>query len=1129
MPTHFTSFQIKNTTTDPMIISVNDPDGNVHTVETLDPGKESLQVAPADASWSIEPLNQGLPENTDSPAGGGQISIAPVSSKIEIRAETSLLPLDSIDSELTHYEAFLRLETGAHTSRVNQLLVTPDGKTLVTSGGDKTIRVWDVETRKQIGMLLGEIGAGSDGKIQAIALSRDGRYIVALAWRNPPGALDDDDRETDVRVYELATANLQAGFRYPGTLQDLDFSPDGRYLAIVGNPAMEGKRKDEERHGNVYIYHTESIVNGGFGEFPAPLASDVLFRENTLIPSYVRFIPEEIGDSAGARLVVATWIHHFGGDPEYTGKLIWYSYSGVNGLVKNVERDIEGHVTPESLTVSRDYAILTAHHGDPKSFYCYDHSGGFVGAVSSESNPAQPVFSNDESQLIVGQRGDSALVQVKVYNTALGQFQLKSTYYGHDSEVVAVALLQDGTAVSAGGDQNAIHFWSTSHMEGEKTAEIKGVGRVVHAVGINSAEQIGIGNHDDLLLDDHSIVLPRVFDLHAMTLSALSIKDAPTFRRAQTQLGERYMQWMERGGYTNLYLIPDYEPFTGVSPVGWYYPSTFGFTENGTIVTGASDGKIRVAPLQPDGNYNTPVRLLIGHSARVVDHAACGRWLVTAGADQIIRLWFMDDVDQDSLEPLEPALNLFVGSDDEWVIWSKSGYYNASQQGDRYIGYHVNRGPGKEALYFSSDRFHNVFFRPDIIQAILFYGSEERVSKKETESGISIKPINVAEILPPIIELDEDGVKEFESEDKEAGFVSFTLTVQSQGKPITRLCVLRNGRLLHVEKSVPTYGKLTISGLPLLPGENRFKIYAENQDAQSHIIKSNPIEQTIIGKARYEDQAVLENGMLYILAIGVSTAKNLKKRTREDEEGFFELNYADKDANAVFDAVTKDNKAFEGVEKTLLLNEQATLASIKKALDDINQKINKKVEERITNQEGAKRDVLLVYLSGHGVFRIKNQQLYFWNYDFDLEKPGDTGLAFMDLGEKITSLPAEVILMTDACHSGMAGSDVVTGFDPDKNGIDPNELAKRIYGINEIDMYIFNAARRSESALEGRSVEHGYFTKAILDALLESTNLGVTMIGLIDQVQWGVQRYTTAQNPVCRMYGDLLPLVIYRK
>ncbi len=45
----------------------------------------------------------------------------------------------------------------------------------------------------------------------------------------------------------------------------------------------------------------------------------------------------------------------------------------------------------------------------------------------------------------------------------------------------------------------------------------------------------------------------------------------------------------------------------------------------------------------------------------------------------------------------------------------------------------------------------------------------------------------------------------------------------------------------------------------------------------------------------------------------------------------------------------------------------------------------------------------------------------------------------------------------------------------------------------------------------------------------------VNMLGLIDSVQSGVQEYMQRykqgryQTPVCRMYGDLLPLTIYKK
>jgi hypothetical protein len=515
---------------------------------------------------------------------------------------------------------------------------------------------------------------------------------------------------------------------------------------------------------------------------------------------------------------------------------------------------------------------------------------------------------------------------------------------------------------------------------------------------------------------------------------------------------------------------------------------------------------------------------LVGHSGRVIDHAASDKWLVTGGDDQIIRIWYIKDVEENTTTDLQPALNLFIGSDDEWVIWSKSGYYMASQNGDRYLGYHVNRGAEREALFFASDRFRSVFFRPDIIQAIIVHGSEERVSAKEAESQISITPIDVAEILPPIIELNKDGV--VETQGGKEGFVTFTLNLESHGKRITRLCVLRNGRLIYVKPN-PSSRKISISQLPLLPGKNRFKIFAENQDDQSRPIKSNPIEQTITGLGRYDEQDLLENGMLYILAIGVSKGKNLKERASAAKGDVLELSYAHRDAEAIYNMFANDNKAFEGVEKTLLVNEQATLGNISQAVNEICEKINKSVEERVTKRERAKRDVLLVFLSGHGVYRRKDQQLYFWNYDFDYEDLDHTGLSFMELGEMITSLPAELVLMTDACHSGMAGSDILKSLNSDQRGIDPNELATRIYGINESDMYIFNAARRGEYAQEGPSIEHGFFTRAILDTLLSRTDRAVTMIGLIDQVQWRVPK--DKQHPVCRMYGDLLPLEIYKR
>jgi WD40 repeat protein len=1050
-------------------------------------------------------------------------------------------------TEPINYEAFLKLETGTHTTRINQLLVTQDTKILITAG-EKTIRVWDVETKKQLRMLLGQVGTGANGSIQRIALSRDDKYVVALAWLNPDGTHGERDRETDVRVYELATGNLQARFRYPGTLQDLDFSPNGEYLAIVGNP------RQPVRCAYLELYDSSSILQG-FGKVPSPVASTALYDYDALIPAYVRCIPDNQEQSAGYRIVVATWYQHRDQDPEYTGGLLWYSFSPPGGLTKMpASRETEEHIAPNSLAVSREFVVVT---GDLKKLYCHDHTGKLVATVLTESVPASPAFSHDGSQLIVGQGRDSTLVEVAVYDVALGQFRLKSTYHGHDSEVFAVAFLKDGMAVSAGGDQNAIHFWAPSHFEGEQTGVIKGVGRVVHAVGINADEQIGIGNYDDLRSEDGSIVLQRVFDLHGMALHALSIHDAPGFRRAQNRAGEQWLEVKPHEGSDNLYLQPNNQSVMDVSAVGWRSATTFGFTENRTIVVGAGDGTLQVAPRRADGSYLPPARLLVGHTAALRDHAASGRWLVTSGADQIIRLWCMEDVEQDGTADLYPGLNLFVGSDDEWVIWSKSGYYNASQRGDRRFGYHVNRGPDKEAVYFSSDRFIKAFFRPDIIQAIVKYGSEERAFAELARQEHPVAPIEVARILPPIIELTENGV----ITTKEDITLTFTVGALNLDQPVTRVWIVRNEQFAWESLRQKNKYKVT---LPLLPGRNRIKILAENE-----VAKSTPLVHTVLGpeprkgsKRKTEQNiapvshvrrvstrgkassvarsavntilgdgvsAVPDNGILYLLAVGVSDLE----KPRPDKD-FNSLHFAHEDAIAIYNAFAKAklsgtldkkvpfrNRAFQSVEATVLLNQEATKAAITRAIDKICARIKARARVR-----GAQRDVLFVFLSGHGVRRTDakthDQELYFWNYDLDFENTRGTGLSLIELGRKITSVPADVILTTDACHSGMAGSDVVKGLDPD-------ELAKRIYAINERGMYILNAARSEEVAMESgrKDIQHGVFTKSILETLRLDNELN--MMNLIASVQQRVQYYTNRQTPVCRMYGDLLPLVVYQK
>lgn len=54
-----------------------------------------------------------------------------------------------------------------------------------------------------------------------------------------------------------------------------------------------------------------------------------------------------------------------------------------------------------------------------------------------------------------------------------------------------------------------------------------------------------------------------------------------------------------------------------------------------------------------------------------------------------------------------------------WVLWTPSGYYDASFEGEELIGWHVNQGLDQAALFFPASQFRDRFHRPDVIDRIL--------------------------------------------------------------------------------------------------------------------------------------------------------------------------------------------------------------------------------------------------------------------------------------------------------------------------------------------------------------------------------------------------------------------------
>jgi WD40 repeat protein len=106
---------------------------------------------------------------------------------------------------------------------VVSLAFSHDGRLLAATGNAPNTVVWNIGTRTVVRILRSPVAAGAAGV--AFSPADDLLATAGVATPDEPGLL---------RVYELHTGELIANVRTHGTLQDLDFSLDGRLLAAAG-------------------------------------------------------------------------------------------------------------------------------------------------------------------------------------------------------------------------------------------------------------------------------------------------------------------------------------------------------------------------------------------------------------------------------------------------------------------------------------------------------------------------------------------------------------------------------------------------------------------------------------------------------------------------------------------------------------------------------------------------------------------------------------------------------------------------------------------------------------------------------------------------------------------------------
>ena len=104
-------------------------------------------------------------------------------------------------------------------------------------------------------------------------------------------------------------------------------------------------------------------------------------------------------------------------------------------------------------------------------------------------------------------------------------------------------------------------------------------------------------------------------------------------------------------------------------------------------------------------------RSAVDTEIRALNASEDGRLIVSAMTDGTVRWWRASDGVQ--------LLTLLADAQGRWVLWTPSGYYDASAGADRLVGWAVGNSQQRAMDFFSLNRFRDRFNRPDLIDALL--------------------------------------------------------------------------------------------------------------------------------------------------------------------------------------------------------------------------------------------------------------------------------------------------------------------------------------------------------------------------------------------------------------------------
>ena len=967
-----------------------------------------------------------------------------------------------------------------HIRGVYCVAFNPDGRCALSGSGDRTLKLWDVSSGREIRTFKGHrLGVFS------VAFSPDGQWALSGS-KDKTLKLWDISSGREIRTLEGHTASVQS----------VAISPDGQ-RALSGSKEKTLKLWDVSTGREIRTFkgHSRFVTSVAFspdGQRALSGSNDGTLklwdvssgREIRTSKRHSRALTS-VAFSPDGRLALS-------GSGDGTLKLSDVS----SGREIRTSKRHSQAFTSVAFSPDRRCALSGKSFGTVE---LWDVSSGrqirtFKGLARCVVSLA---FSPDGRWALSGSNDGT----LKLWDVLSAR--VIRTFKGHRSYVASVAFSPDGRWALSGSRDKTLKLWDVS--SGREIRTFKGHSSFDGSVAFSPDGQWALsgsgywGERGEMRLWDVSSGRQiRTFKGH--TNIVLSVAFSPDGQCALSGSGDKTLKlWDVSSGRE----IRTFEGHTSVersvefSPDGQFALSGSGHSQCGEIkLWDVSSGR--------------EIRTFKGHTGWVwsVAFSADGQWVLSGSYDNTLKLWDASSGRQirtfkghkhcvNSVAFSRDGKSALSGSDDgtarlwdvatgqeiaafaagevdgneEWLVWTPDRYFDSSRRGGELV--HAV----KDLRVFGIDQLALRNNRPDIILQRL--GSDNRAlikhfrelhARRLRRARITEQQLTAEYNVPEarILGSRQDGKfvrMRFALSDKRYGLRQYNVYVNdvplfgAYGKPV-------EGRTATLRERIE-----------LTSGTNKIEVTCMNV-AGAEAWRAMTV-------AQYDGEVL---GDLYFIGFGVS-----KYRDRG-----LNLRYAHKDAEDLACLFRAIKGKYRNVHAKTFLDEEVTVENIKNA-------------KRLL-KDARVDDTFVLFIAGHGVYDRTGEATYYF-----LTHGADTGnlpatAADFDLIEDLLQgiAPRRKLFLMDTCESGELEEDTRTSFAAmaQTRGIrlrtarGPGGIAataadrpKPRPWLHDRDRYIYNDLLRRSGAIvfssckggemscESDKAQNGFFTEAIINAL----------------------------------------------